>query len=238
MIAFLFAAFTFGLLGNFHCMAMCGPIAASVMQNTNKKRDVFIGSLFYNFGRVYTYSLLGLIIGLVGQQLVLIGFQKSLSVVSGITLLIFILYPNLSTKLSGILFVGKLKTFFAQYLVKKSNSSKFILGTINGLLPCGLVYMAIATSIAIGNPFYSALFMFVFGISTIPGLFGIGISKTFLTIKSKLVFKKFSPAFSFLVATLLILRGLNLGIPYINPKIIKSENNVPAKIICHKPLNK
>jgi sulfite exporter TauE/SafE len=236
MIPFLVAAFTFGILGNFHCIAMCGPIAASVMQNTTQKRNVFIGSLFYNLGRVYTYTLLGLIIGLAGQQLVLFGFQKLLSVVSGITLILFILYPTLSTKLSAVLFVGKLKKFFGNFILRKSNASKFILGTLNGLLPCGLVYMAIATSIAIGNPFYSALFMFVFGLSTIPGLFGIGISKSFLNIKTKSFFKKLSPTFSFLVAALLILRGLNLGIPYLNPTLVKQENNKPAQIICHKPI--
>jgi len=235
MIPFFIAAFTFGFLGNFHCIAMCGPIAASVMQNTNQKKIVFIGSLFYNLGRVYTYTLLGLIIGLAGQQLVFFGFQKLLSVIAGITLLIFILYPSLATKLSAVLFVGKVKKFFGTYIQKKSNASKFILGVLNGLLPCGLVYMAVATSIAIGNPIYSALFMMVFGISTIPGLLGIGISKSFLNTKTKLFFKKFSPTFSFLVATLLILRGLNLGIPYLNPTVLKQQDNKPAQIICHEP---
>ncbi|MGZ4043606.1 MAG: sulfite exporter TauE/SafE family protein, partial [Bacteroidia bacterium] len=88
------AAISLGLLGSFHCIGMCGPIALAlpVHQATVFRKVVAI--LLYNSGRIITYSLLGLLFGIIGQGFAVFGLQQVLSVSLGTLILLSIILPK------------------------------------------------------------------------------------------------------------------------------------------------
>ena len=94
------------------------------------------------------------------------------------------------------------------------------IGVLNGFLPCGFVYMGIAGAMAISSagPVNGALFMVLFGLGTIPAMLGTSIAGNYINLGFKRKFAKLVPVFAVLLAVIFILRGLNLGIPYISPK--------------------
>src|SRR5690606_24824122 len=144
----LYTALLFGLLGSFHCVGMCGPIAflLPVDRNDNLKKS---GQIFlYHLGRILSYSLLGLVFGLVGNSLNLFGLQQQLSIFIGVLMLIVVLLPqktfnqyNFSKPIFRI--VSKVKSALGKELKKKKPDTFLTIGFLNGMLPCGLVYMAI-----------------------------------------------------------------------------------------------
>jgi len=84
------SAFLLGLLGSFHCIGMCGPIAFVLPINRSKKSIMFFQSFLYQFGRLITYSFIGFIFGLIGKGLFLAGFQQNLSVFIGLLMILII----------------------------------------------------------------------------------------------------------------------------------------------------
>ena len=95
----------------------------------------------------------------------------------------------------------------------------FLIGLLNGLLPCGLVYMAVAGALATGNIIYSSLFMACFGLGTLPAMLAMSFAGNFITLSSRNTIKKLVPYIVGIMGILLILRGLNLDIPYISPAL-------------------
>lgn len=234
MISILIAGLIMGAVGSMHCIGMCGPIALSLPIVKNNSFSRFLGSLLYNLGRVITYSSLGIIFGLIGNSFILFGFQQGLSITLGIIILIIIIIPK-----SGIskfkMFDGFLKNvrgIIIQLFQKKSYSSLFLIGLLNGLLPCGLVYIAIAGAIATADPLNSALFMGAFGLGTLPLMWAIAFFGSELKFNYRLKIKRAYPYFMAVMACLLILRGMGLGIPYISPELHNS-NAEHTSIICH-----
>jgi sulfite exporter TauE/SafE len=124
-------------------------------------------------------------------------------------------------------FVGKVKLKLGSLLRKKTYSSLFFIGLLNGLLPCGLVYMAIAGALATGSSTSGALFMFIFGVGTLPMLFAISILGNSISLKLRRKMTKLIPVAVMFIGVLFILRGLGLGIPYISPPDKKLQ--VPQK---------
>src|SRR5689334_21873097 len=97
----LWTGFLFGFLGSFHCVGMCGPIALSLPPSSSGYGFIS-GRLFYNLGRVFTYSILGLLFGFFGKGLQLAGLQQTISILSGILILIFLFFPSKpSSKISA-----------------------------------------------------------------------------------------------------------------------------------------
>ena len=94
-----------------------------------------------------------------------------------------------------------------------------MIGLLNGMLPCGLVYIALAASIVTGNFIESALYMGIFGLGTFPIMFAIAYSGRIFNARVRQKLYKVVPVFVILLGTLFILRGLNLGIPYVSPQI-------------------
>jgi len=220
---FLLAALSLGFLGSFHCIGMCGPIALSIPVNRKSFFSLIAGTLTYNSGRLITYSLMGLVFGLVGEGFVLAGLQQSLSVFLGIGIIILLLIPRISQKLahSGqvIRFIEKWKSVIRKLFGIHSYSSLLLIGLLNGLLPCGLVYLGIAGSVATGDPIDGALFMAAFGLGTLPAMLSITFLRDLISIRIRKTMRKIVPVFVVITAVLLILRGLNLGIPYVSPSI-------------------
>ncbi len=223
----IIAALTMGFLGSFHCVGMCGPIALALPVGHFSGSSKIAAILLYNIGRIITYAAFGVLFGLIGQSFALAGFQQIMSLVIGCILLIVVLFPySWSQKMriakwNGL--VNKVKMKLGLLFKQRSFSTLFSIGLLNGLLPCGLVYIAIAGSIAVADTAKGALFMALFGAGTIPAMFTITIVKDFISLNVRNKIQKAVPVFVGVMALLLILRGLNLGIPYISPKVQKGE---------------
>lgn len=239
-MSFFLAAISLGFLGSFHCIGMCGPIALALPVHNKTKLEKFISILTYNFGRILTYSVFGLFFGLIGQSFALFGFQQKLSIVLGLLILTGLLIPQKLINRSGILtklnsVLNKLKNKIAAQFQKNGIRSFFSIGLLNGLLPCGLVYIAIAGSVATGSVLKGMGFMAAFGFGTLPFMFVISFASHLFGSKTRSSIRKAVPVMVGIMAVLLILRGLNLGISYISPKI--SENNSVETNTCNKQIN-
>lgn len=211
-------AFLMGFLGSFHCIGMCGPIVLALpVQGVVYK-------LIYNLGRAITYTSIGGIIGFVGNSFTLIGWQQSLSIGTGVIMLAVILftkYKHFDLPLNGFLNRVYLyvKSRLGPLLKSKSSFAPLIIGMLNGLLPCGLVYAAMFTALSMGSITGSAYYMLYFGVGTIPIMLVLGISSRFISMRLRTRLNRAAPYFLGVLAILLILRGLNLGIPFISPSL-------------------
>ncbi len=172
-------------LGSFsHCVGMCGGIiiaysSTKIEEGWNKPKQA-LAHLLYSLGRVTTYVILGAMFGFLG------GVAMFNNMANGLLLIL----AGIFMILTGLSLSGKIKfltliehsmssaswyrKLFRELLQTKTLYSFFILGMINGLLPCGLVYFFAVTSASTGSAIYGALVMFIFGISTIPALFSLG----------------------------------------------------------------
>lgn len=235
----LYTALVLGLLGSFHCVGMCGPIAFILpVDRTNQTKKIFQISL-YHFGRIFSYSLLGLIFGLLGKSLNLFGFQQQLSIAIGLLMVLVILIPartfnkyNFSQPMYKM--VGKVKSALGKELKKKSPDTFLTIGFLNGFLPCGLVYMAIFGAIASGNALQGSLYMAMFGLGTVPLMTSAIYLGNFLNAQVRQRIRKAIPVFVVLIGCLFIVRGLGLGIPYVSPKPVTEM--VEANMECHDPI--
>jgi hypothetical protein len=213
---------TIGLIGSLHCMGMCGPIVVALPLKKHNLLSKITGAILYNSGRVITYSLLGVLFGLLGRGIHLAGFQQWTSILLGVAMIVSVLFPfffrekitvgNLLGGLASRLII-RLKKLF----MDRSYFSLIMIGLLNGLLPCGLVYVAIAGAISSGTVFSGALFMALFGIGTIPLLLIATLASEAIGQRVRLKFQKVVPVFVFMLGVLFILRGMSLGIPYISP---------------------
>jgi sulfite exporter TauE/SafE len=223
----IIAALTMGFLGSFHCIGMCGPIALALPVGHFSNGGKVTAILLYNLGRVITYAVFGVLFGLIGKGFALAGFQQIMSVVIGSILLIVVLFPYSWSQKMGISkwnsLVNKVKMKLGLLFKQRSFSALFSIGLLNGLLPCGLVYMAIAGSVAVADAAKGSLFMALFGLGTIPAIFTVTMVKDFISLNVRNKIQKAVPVFVGIMAILLILRGLNLGIPYISPKVQQAE---------------
>jgi hypothetical protein len=204
-------AFLFGFLGSFHCATMCGPIAMALP--VNDKGKIF-SKIYYNFGRIITYSILGALIGLFGRSMALTGFQKTLSIASGVLIVLVALFPLVIEKRIAVnqkLF--KLSTFvksvFKKFIHRKNNSSYLIVGLANGILPCGFVYLAMSASLAMGSIEGSAGYMALFGLGTVPMMLTLGLGGNFVQAKFRSQVNRIVPVIAAVMGVWLIIRGIN-----------------------------
>ena len=228
----LLTGFLVGLLGSFHCIGMCGPIAIALPKTNN----LVFSRLLYNFGRVITYSMLGLLFGLLGSRLEMFGLQRIISISLGVLIILTVITPisyriKLSNKLGLYKLVGILKIYFGRMFKNHSNSSMLVIGMLNGLLPCGFVYIGITGAIAVGDTLNGMLFMTMFGLGTLPVMLGTSLIGSVINLNIRQKLTRLLPAFSLILAAIFILRGLNLGIPYISPKL--EHKSVNKEVICH-----
>ena len=212
-----------GLLGSFHCMGMCGPIAVSLPLNQNSWGTRILCGVVYNLGRVSTYVFLGLIFGLLGFGIHLWGIQQRVSIGIGGIMIISVAFPVLfhGSKLTGgldSLFSG-FKRYFGRFFGFRTYLSTWAIGMLNGLLPCGLVYIALAGALISDSPLNGALYMMAFGLGTIPALLALSLVGNFISMTFRRKVQKGVPFFIILIGVLFVLRGMNLGIPYISPKM-------------------
>ncbi|WP_194767157.1 sulfite exporter TauE/SafE family protein [Tamlana sp. I1] len=232
----LFSAFILGLLGSFHCVGMCGPIAFMLpVDRTNNFKKVSQIAI-YHFGRLLAYSIIGLIFGFIGQRLYLFGFQQQLSIIIGVLMIVVVLIPqkifnkyNLSKPIYKI--ISKIKSALGSALKKKTFDTFLTIGFLNGFLPCGLVYMALFAAIATGSILEGSLYMSVFGLGTIPLMTTAIYFSQFLKGKARQRIQNLIPVFVVIIGLLFIIRGLGLGIPYLSPAPVFDAAS--SEIDCH-----
>ncbi len=211
-------ALILGFLGSVHCAGMCAPLALALPRTGKTWAGFAGGRLAYNFGRITTYCLLGFLFGCFGKTFLLAGVQRWVSIGLGVALL-----AGLSTSWKSTFqpapyrLVGFLKSRMSALLQKRSLVSLSLLGLLNGLLPCGLVYVACAGATSTGTIVKGMVYMGCFGLGTLPLMLGVGLSQRVLPSSFRLKLQKAIPISVILLATLLILRGMSLGIPYISP---------------------
>jgi sulfite exporter TauE/SafE len=232
----LYSALIFGLLGSFHCVGMCGPIAFMLPVSRDNKLKKFFQVFLYHGGRLLAYSLIGLAFGIVGKSLNLFGLQQQLSILVGLLMIAVILIP--SEKLQKYNFskpvykiIGKVKSSMGEAFKKKTPDTFLTIGFLNGFLPCGLVYMAVFGAIASGSIFQGSLYMLLFGVGTIPLMTTAVYSKGLLSGVARQRIRKLIPVFVVLMGVLFILRGMGLGIPYLSPAPVTEM--VSASASCH-----
>jgi len=230
-------AFTIGALGSFHCIGMCGPIAMAMPMGAKSGVQGALRSLIYNLGRVLTYATLGLMVGLIGQRIALGGFQQALSISVGVLILLAMALPkrwtakvNPTSKVAvGLM---RMRSVFQGVFRSQSMVAPLALGMMNGLLPCGLVYIGLAGALAVGDPLQSAGFMALFGLGTLPMMLGAYLAGGFISVQWRANMRKAMPAMFVLMGVLFILRGMNLGIPYVSPQLDATTGTVHT---CHVP---
>lgn len=222
-IALIISALGLGFASGFHCIGMCGPIALSMGLTKKQATNFYLQNLTYQFGRIATYSFLGAVLGIVGQGFQMVGFQQYLTIGVGILLIAMALFSfggkDFASKIPFLsAFLLKVKMKLSKLLQKADYRSRFATGILNGFLPCGMVYMALTASLAAGGIWQSALFMSLFGLGTLPFMFFVVLLGNLMTTALRIKILKFVPVMMILLGGLFIVRGLELGIPYLSPK--------------------
>lgn len=214
-------AIALGFVGSLHCAAMCGPLLLALPAPAGGPGKFIAGRLLYQLGRIATYGLLGIVAGLAGQSILLAGFQRWLSIGLGVAILLgWWLSKKVAVAAPVIRLVTRLKTAMSAQLRQRSLRSLTLLGLLNGLLPCGLVYVALAGAVAQGALLSGVLYMVWFGLGTLPTMLGIGLSGRMFPLALRLKLRGALPLGIGLAAGLLILRGMALGIPYVSPALV------------------
>jgi len=224
-------AFVLGFLGSLHCAAMCGPLMLALPVPPGSPLRFVAGRIVYHLGRIVTYCLLGAVAGLAGKTLLLAGLQRWLSIGLGAAILAgFLLSRKIAVAAPVVRLVTRLKNAMSAQLRKRGFVSLAILGLLNGLLPCGLVYVAMAGAVSRGSALAGAGYMAAFGLGTWPLLLVINFSGKAFPAAWRLRLRGAIPVGVCLLAALLILRGMALGIPYLSPDL---SPGAPA--CCHAP---
>ena len=213
MITALGSMFLLGLTGSLHCAGMCGPIVLALGRSGGRMQTM----LLYHAGRAFTYGMMGLLIGFVGQQIDLLPYQRTSSIVIGIILIIAVLV-QLTPMRKFLHYAPPVFKRVSQKWFKKAlqnRRSMFVVGMANGALPCGLVYLALMSALATENAVIGAFGMLLFGVGTAPILMLVQSADKVEKIRPFL--RKAFPVLMLAASVLLVLRGLGLGIPFISP---------------------
>lgn len=230
MFSVLFmTAFVLGLSSSFHCVGMCGPLLLALPTSTSTKYQ-WVEKIIYHAARIFTYALLGILVGFAGWRLQVASLQQFFSLTIGIILIIYVFAGRFFANTTWLLAFNKIIfSFFGFAAKQKGQRGTLLLGVANGLLPCGMVYIALTGAMATSKILDAATFMLLFGLGTLPLLFVFNIYGIRLQVSVKQRIKLVAPAVIAIMGILLILRGLNLGIPFISPHFVNSGGGVA----CH-----
>jgi len=230
MFSVLFTtAFVLGLSSSFHCVGMCGPLLLAVPRRASINYQ-WLEILIYHTARIFTYALLGVLVGFAGWRLQVANLQQFFSLTIGIILLIYVFAGRFFADASWLLAFNKMIfSFFGFAAKQKGQRGTLLLGVANGLLPCGMVYIALTGAMASASATAAAGFMTLFGLGTLPLLFVFNFYGIRLQASVKQRIKFVSPIVIAIMGILLIIRGLNLGIPYISPHFVNNGGGVA----CH-----
>lgn len=224
----LISGLILGLGSNFHCIGMCGPIAMAVPLNRSSNSRILFGILQYNTGRIASYTILGAIAGSVGLTINTFGLLQWLSIISGVLLVLFA-WRKYFYRLFPKLHVNPIFSVFISNALSKTmrSGSVFklgILGSLNGLLPCGMVFVGLTNALLAGSIYGSSLAMLAFGLGTLPSMIIVALVANRVTPSIRRKMNKVVPYMLTVVGILIVFRGLNLNIPYLSPSVHEGDN--------------
>lgn len=225
----------FGLISTLHCAGMCGPLAMYIPSRVQSNKFVF--ATLYQLGRISVYISIGLLVFSVGISFSAFKMQQLFSLILGIVMVLFVLWSFLKLPVPNSIGVPykKLLAFVSSKIAGGKTHSAFLLGVLNGLLPCGAIYIAALYCVSFSEWQDTLFYMALFGLGTMPVFIAAWffISKKFtFQIRNFRYIYKFLPL---LIGVLMILRGANLGIPYLSPKLSFEANKTEIKDCCkHK----
>jgi sulfite exporter TauE/SafE len=208
-------SFMLGILGSFHCVGMCGPLVLGIFNQKFLTHPWHY--LTYHLGKIIAYAIIGASIGLIGATFHIFISQQKISILTGVSLLLYVVWSKVAKKDS---MSSKVQTYYSRFRTFFEGApwpKYYLFGFLNGFLPCGLVYIAATSAISTGHVSMSILWMIFFGLGTIPSLSLVLLIRNRMASKYHFLFQKIYQNIIFFLAILLILRGLNLGIPYLSP---------------------
>lgn len=235
MISILIAGFTLGFAGSLHCVGMCGPLSLALPTWHLRGPVKFLSLLLYQFGRIITYAAIGLIFGLAGRGIYIAGIQQWFSITLGLLVLLMAAMYFVQQGHLHLPFFTRFYQWVSKLIgrVIKTNpglSGFLLLGMANGLLPCGMVYIALAATLSFYKVYHAVGFMAFFGAGTLPAMMLVGYGGQMINPGIKRLFRKSIPFFITATGIILILRGLNLGITFISPVL---PSPAAQAVICH-----
>lgn len=200
-----------GFVGSLHCVGMCGPLAMALPVGRLPRAQRGLGVGLYHAMRVLAYAGLGLAVGSLGQGLLLAGLQRPLSIGAGVFLLLWTLlargrFGSLATARPTRWITRPMGRFLNQPSLRAFAG----LGFLNGLLPCGFVYVALAGAVATGNVSDGALYMGLFGAGTVPALLAIRYVPVLIPVRLRQRFSRLMPVVAVGLGLLLLVRGIGL----------------------------
>lgn len=214
MITFLpYLALSMGFISSFHCVGMCGPIALALPVHKGIRVRQITGVLAYNAGRALTYAMFGMIIGTLGASLAWMGVLRYVSIAVGLGMVAYVLWPGgLEQQLHLPIFwqklVGRTRQRMGTYLKKTDRWSMLLLGMFNGAIPCGMVYMALMSSVATGSTWGGGLFMALFGLGTMPAMLALALARQHFDPALRTRIRKLTPVLVAIAGIWLVVRGV------------------------------
>jgi len=175
---------------------------------------MFYRGILYNFGRILTYAFLGFLFGILGLGATIAGYQNVLSIVLGILIILFALFPRI--KLPGKArslytdFTNKLTGHISSLYKSDASYTPFFIGLLNGFLPCGFVVTALAAALITSTTFHSAIYMALFGLGTLPVMLMLNLAPGFISPKLRSKLRPFSTYFAIIIGLILIYRGYSM----------------------------
>ncbi len=232
MTAAPITALLLGLLGSAHCLAMCGPLHLAVAHGSSGRARALRTAVLLNLGRVLTYMAIGALFGLFGRGLGLAGLQRAVAIALAGLMAAVLLVPTVADRMKRPLmpaaWMARLRTAVATRLHRGRPTTVLATGMLNGLLPCGLVYAAVAGALAQDGAASGALFMAAFGLGTWPALFAVRLAGLSVGGRLRTHLSRWMPVGYALMAGLLLVRGLALDIPYLSPAAVDVPTRVEA----------
>jgi len=233
-ISFYISALLIGIGGSLHCVGMCGPLMMSTWMMDESKNLQLKNWIVYHAGRLSVYMVWGIVFGTIGSSIRWFGWQQNIAISLGIGMLLMLvltkLIPSFDTLLSKNPISQYLRKHLAPWIYKNNSSSSLAAGVLNGILPCGLVYVALAGATAVQDIWKGGLFMLTFGIGTLPALTVVALFSKRIPFNWRIKLEKAYPILIGLMAIMLIVRGLNLGemySPALTPQPGKMANCLP-----------
>ena len=227
MIEYTIPALLLGLGGSLHCVGMCGPLMFGSMLGKNGQGFRVNDFLLYHSGRIGIYAIWGLVFGLIGTSVKWFGIQQNISLSLGIgilaVLLLVKLFPKAEKVISDAIVPRFIRAQVIPYLNAHFRASSFMAGLLNGLLPCGLVYVALAGATASQDALRGAVFMAFFGMGTLPLLAALLLLGRGIQTGLRQQMIKWYPLLIGCMAILLIIRGLDKG-NMLSPSLLPGKN--------------
>lgn len=224
----MIGALVIGLFGSLHCVGMCGPVMMAFMGPKQSKT----GFILYHVGRIFTYVILGSLLGLIGASIALFHFQQIMIMALGIALILLYGIPVLRHRLERFYYESRFYQYLKSFLARNlSMRKKWLLsGVANGFFPCGLTYVAAAGAVALGDPIQGGIFMVLFGLGTLPALIVLSFAGNTLFNRFKTLIPRSVTTLAMISGSIMMIRGLLSTFPQFDQMV---QTNAAALVtIC------